>query len=237
MEKLKAFTIYELYFLASAFDCQILFGLPNLKDLHIIPNETWNQVRESLQAKKILDDSFSLIEEGFFVISMLEEYCNTVSLTVMNNFLIASCDNKDYSIIISQNKDQEYYIFKIDFVMMIHFLSDKLPLYINRIPLEEEKSFLKKELILTDELKEIFISNDALIMQYYPFQELKKNKNLRNDSWVFAIYNNKIYGLDMHKEKVYYFSQYYFLERIYTWMNIPFKKKEENKENDKWKFF
>lgn len=232
MDTLKSFSIHELYFLASAFDCQSLVGLPDLQKLHIEPNETWKTVRASLIEKHLLDSDGKLTKEGAIVISMLEEYATASSLTIINNFFITSCENKDYSIIISLNKDNEYFVIKVDFVMMLQFLSEKIPSYALRTPDEEEKTFLKNEIILSDELKEEFGSDSALFVQHYPLAKLKKDKNIQYDSWIFSIHDNKIFGLDVHKQISYWFSQYYFFERIYTWLNIPFKKKEGSQEYD-----
>lgn len=241
MDMLKSFSLHELYFLTSAFDCQSLFALPELQKLHIVPDETWKSVRESLIEKKLLDEDGKLTKEGSIVISMLEEYSQTDSLTIMNNFLIAACENKDYSIVISLNKEDKYFVFKIDFVMMLQFLSEKIPSYTHRIPNEEEKTFLKKEVTLTSELKKIFTLDSALFVQHYPIAELKTDKNVGHDSWIFSIHDNSIFALDVHKETAYLFSQYYLFERLYTWLNIPFKKKEgsqehENSNNSQWHF-
>lgn len=240
MDTLKSFSIHELYFLSSAFDCQCIFGLPELQNLKIVPDETWKTVRSSLIEKELLDSDGKLTKEGAIVISMLEEYSKSDSLTIMNNFLIAACEDKDYSIVISLNKEDKYFVFKIDFVMMLQFLSEKIPSYAHRIPNEEEKTFLKKEVTLTDELKEIFVSDSALFVQHYPIKELKADKNIKYDSWIFSIHDNKIFALDVHKEIAFLFSQYYFFERIYTWLNIPFKKEgsqgHENSDSSQWHF-
>lgn len=232
MDTLKSFSIHELYFLASAFDCQTLVGLPDLQNLHIEPNETWKIVRDSLIEKHLLDSDGKLTKEGAIVISMLEEYATSSSLTIINNFFITSCKNKDYSIIISLNKDNEYFIIKVDFVMMLQFLSEKIPSYSLRVPDDVEKTFLKNEIALSEELKKVFGSDSALFVQHYPLTKLKQDKNTQYDSWIFSLHDNKIFGLDVHKQISYWFSQYYFFERIYTWLNIPFKNKEDSQEYD-----
>ncbi len=105
-------------------------------------------------------------------------------------------------------------------------LQDKLPL-VTRIPLEDEVDLLteRKQLTLISKLRPL-ASDQALMVQYYPLEQMCETRHaaLLTASYLYSLEEEgQLLGFDVNQEELYRFSQYYFLERLYSWLAVPFR--------------
>ena len=150
-------------------------------------------------------------------------------MVIVNNFYFMQCRDSNFSILIVDT-GQGYQLAKISPMSRLILLQEKLAL-VTRNPMEDEKSFLTEEKKMNSAIEDALASEQALMVQYYPLEQMSQTKHaeLLLASFLFVECNGELLGFDVKKEELYRFSQYYFLERLYTWLKIPFR--EEDFEN------
>lgn len=226
MERKDFFSIYELYFLLDAFDGKVLFGLPSREELIISSEQIWEEAREALIEKQVINDDNKFTEGGFLLVETLREYCEGSSLTIINNFYIMLSRDEDFSIVIIDDEDR-YQVLRISQLNCLKMIYEKIS-QIRRKPQEDEKTFLKKKVEMTDSLEKAFLSDDLIAINYFPLKEMAKSDNAKNLMLQFICTetNGQLFLYDIKEDQPYRYSQYYFLERIFTWLGIPFKEED-----------
>ena len=151
------------------------------------------------------------------------------TLIILNNFYFMHCRDSNFSILIIDT-GQGYQLAKISPMSRLLLLQDKLSL-VTRIPLEDEVDFLTERRQLTSAIETALASDKALMIQYYPLEQMSETRHsaLLVASYLFVEEGGELLGFDVNQEELYRFRQYYFLERLYSWLAIPFR--EEDFEN------
>lgn len=226
MEREDNFSIFELYFLLDAFQGKLLMGLPSRDELTISSESIWIDAKEALEAKQLVDEEGGLTEAGFVITEVLREYCTGHSLTVINNFYIMYSKETNSSVVIVDTL-QGYQLLKLTPLSLLAFLQEKLPLML-REPSDGEVDFLKKELALTEQLENALGQEDVVVIQHYPLKSMTESKHQKEllSQLLVTDYEGQLLGYDVQKDELYQLSQYYFLERLYTWLAIPFREED-----------
>lgn len=229
MSHKETFSIHELHYLIGAFDGELMPGLPTLDDIVTASEVIWTIAKEELEKKGLVNEDGSLTKAGFVIVETLKEYCLGRTLVILNNFYFMQCRDSNFSILIVDT-GQGYQLVKISPMSRLLLLQDKLPL-VTRIPLEDEVDFLTERKQLTPAIETALASDRALMVQYYPLEQMCETRHaaLLTASYLFVEEEGQLLGFDVNQEELYRFSQYYFLERLYSWLAIPFR--EEDFEN------
>ena len=204
-------------------------GLPTLDDIVTASELVWTIAKEALEKKGLVNEDGSLTKSGFVIVETLREYCLGTALIILNNFYFMQCRDSNFSILIIDT-GQGYQLAKISPMSRLLLLQDKLSL-VTRIPLEDEVDFLTERRQLTSDIETALASDRVLMVQYYPLEQMCETRHvaLLPASYLFVEEEGELLGFDVNQEKLYRFSQYYFLERLYSWLAIPFR--EEDFEN------
>lgn len=229
MSNKETFSIYELHYLIGAFDGELMPGLPTLDDIVTTSELVWTIAKEALEKKGLVNEDGSITKAGFVIVETLREYCLGRTLVILNNFYFMHCRDSNFSILIIDT-GQGYQLAKISPMSRLLLLQDKLSL-VTRIPLEDEVDFLTERRQLTSAIETASASDKALMIQYYPLEQMCETRHaaLLTASYLFVEEGGELLGFDVNQEELYRFSQYYFLERLYSWLAIPFR--EEDFEN------
>ena len=229
MSNKETFSIHELHYLIGAFDGELMPGLPTLDEIVTVSEMVWTMAKEALEKKGLVKEDGSLTESGFVIVETLREYCIGTTLVIVNNFYFMQCRDSNFSILIVDT-GQGYQLAKISPMSRLILLQEKLAL-VTRNPMEDEKSFLTEEKNMNSAIEAALASEQALMVQYFPLEQMSQTKHaeLLLASFLLVECNGELLGFDVKKEELYRFSQYYFLERLYTWLKIPFR--EEDFEN------
>ena len=229
MSNKETFSIHELHYLIGAFDGELIPGLPTLDDIVTASELVWTIAKEALEKKGLVNEDGSLTKSGFVIVETLREYCLGTALIILNNFYFMQCRDSNFSILIIDT-GQGYQLAKISPMSRLLLLQDKLSL-VTRIPLEDEVDFLTERRQLTSAIETALASDKALMIQYYPLEQMCETRHaaLLTASYLFVEEGGELLGFDVNQEELYRFSQYYFLERLYSWLAIPFR--EEDFEN------
>lgn len=226
MDRRDYFSIYELHFLLDAFGGTVMMGLPTREDLTISSENIWKLAKSDLEEKGLVDSDGGLTKAGFVITEVLREYCTGKSLTVINNYYIMTSINGEFSIMIIDTTDG-YQLVKLDSLILLKHLYEKTSL-IGREPKEDEKTFLMKEIELTETLKELLVSDKAILIQNFPLLEMTEIKDSEKliSQLLVVEEDGELLCFNIQSEKLFRYSQYYFLERLYTWLSIPFRKED-----------
>ena len=226
MERENYFSIFELYFLLDAFQGKLLMGLPSKEELTISSESIWTDAKEALEDKQLVDEDGRLTEAGFVVTEVLREYCMGHSLTIINNFYIMYSKETNSSVVIVDTL-QGYQLLKLTPLSLLVFLQEKLPLMLGE-PSDGEASFLKQELVLTEQLEGALSQEDVVVIQHYPLKSMTESKHQKEllSQLLVTDYEGRLLGYDVQKDELFQYSQYYFLERLYTWLAIPFREED-----------
>ena len=229
MSNKEIFSIHELHYLIGAFDGELMPGLPTLDDIVTASELVWTIAKEALEKKGLVNEDGSLTKSGFTIVEALREYCLGITLVILNNFYFMHCRDSDFSILIIDT-GQGYQLAKISPMSRLLLLQDKLSL-VTRISLEDEVDFLTERRQLTSDIETALASDQVLMVQYYPLEQMCETRHaaLLSASYLFVEEGGELLGFDVNQEELYRFSQYYFLERLYNWLSIPFR--EEDFEN------
>ncbi|MBY5005638.1 DUF5081 family protein [Streptococcus suis] len=221
------FSIYELYYLIGAFDGDTLLGLPGLDELSLPSEAVWEIAHESLKAKGLVGDDDDLTKAGFAVVETLKDYCTGYSLTVINNAYVMLTGNHGESVILIDSQEG-YQLLRLGPLARLAFFQEKLPSLFLREPQADERHFLTKEEALSSAIEAKLAGDDTVVIQHYPLRQMLESKH-RDDlvvSWLFREIDGHLYGFETSKQVLQRFSQYYFLERCYTWLAIPFREED-----------
>lgn len=226
MEREDYFSIFELYFLLDAFQGKLLMGLPRREELTISSEAIWTEAKEALQVKGLVDEEGHLTQSGFVITEVLREYCSGHSLTILNNAYIMWSEETNRSILIVDTL-QGYQLLTLSPLGLLAFLQDKLPLLL-REPSCDEASFLTKELSLTRELETALSQDDVLVLHHYPLKAMSESKHQKEhlSQLLVTAYEGQLLVYDVQKAELCQYSQYYFLERLYRWLSIPFREED-----------
>ena len=229
MSHKETFSIHELHYLIGAFDGELMPGLPTLDDIVTASELIWTIAKEDLEKKGLVNEDGSLTKAGFVIVETLREYCLGRTLVILHNFYFMQCRDSNFSILIVDT-GQGYQLVKISPMSRLLLLQDKLPL-VTRLPLEDEVDFLTERKQLTPDIETALASDQVLMVQYYPLEQMCETRHaeLLAASYLFVEEEGQLLGFDVNQEELYRFSQYYFLERLYSWLAIPFR--EEDFEN------
>lgn len=86
---------------------------------------------------------------------------------------------------------------------------------------------MKKEVELTEAFERILIGHDVVVLQHYPLSSLSDSQYSDEFSQLLLVeYEGELFGYDVKQGELFQYSQYYFLERIYTWLSIPFREED-----------
>ena len=223
MDRQDYFSLHELYYLIGAFDGDTLIGLPSLKE-QTVPNQSvWDETKNALIEKELLTESGQLTEAGFVIVEVLKEYCLGRSLTIINNFYLMLSRDKQSTILIVDS-GQGYRLAKLTALVPLKLIQEKIPLTL-RQPLDDEQGFLTLDMSLTPEMEAALVSDQTLVIQHYPLLAMLETRHREElkDQWLFTEWEGQLLGYDVSKKVLLRFSQYYFLERLYTWLGIPFR--------------
>ena len=226
MKRTDYFSIYELYLLLDAFQGELLIGLPTREDCFITSENIWQAAKLALTEKGLLHSDGSLTKSGFVITEVLREYCMGQSLTIINNcYIMLSAESPMSTVIIDTLAG--YQLLQLSPLSLLAFLQEKLPLFL-REPNPNEQNFLKQVTPLTDSIKIALTSKQALVIHYYPIKLMAQSKHQKDwASQLVVVENNRtLYGYEIHGEQLFLYSQYYFLEKLYTWLAIPFKQED-----------
>lgn len=226
MTDMSCFSLHELYYLIDSFGGDTLIGLPSLSDLPIPEDDIWETTQDSLVTKGILTSEGDLTSDGFVVVEVLRAYCTGQSLTVINNCYIMFTGEGRVSVMIVDTSEG-YQLLRLGAVSLLAFIQEKLPLTL-REPLADEKTFLTSPLALNERIEVALVADDSLVIQHYPLSDMVVSQYRQElySSWLFQEIGNELIGFNVSNQEAFRFSQYYFLERLYTWLGIPFREEE-----------
>lgn len=227
MSKNDYFSIHELYYLISAFDGDTIIGLPRLEDLPLPSEDIWDITKQSLVEKSFITEEGDLTKSGFVVVNVLKDYCTGHHLTIINNFFIMLVGKKRDSVLLVLS-DKGYQIRSLGPIGRLQLLQEKLPLVL-REPLTDEKEFLRREYVRNALAEEALANEETLVVQHYPLKEMLDSSQKKSlvESWLFGkADNDELLGFDVNKKVLYRYSQYCFLERLCTWLAIPFREED-----------
>lgn len=227
MSKNDYFSIYELYYLIGAFDGDTIIGLPRLEDLPLPGEDIWDVTKQALVEKGFVTDEGQLTKSGFVVVNVLKDYCTGHHLTIINNLFIMLVGKKRESVLLVLS-DKGYQIRSLGPIGRLQLLQEKLPLVL-REPLSDEKDFLRKECLRDVLAEEALANEETLVVQHYPLQEMLKSPQQKSliESWLFGkAENDELLAFDVRNKVLYRYSQYCFLERLCTWLAIPFREED-----------
>lgn len=81
------FTAEELLLLASAFDCRMLFGLPDRQLLVMKNKQGFEEAKQGLVDKNIMDVEGKLTKDGFTLVQFLEQYASSDRYIRLDNLM------------------------------------------------------------------------------------------------------------------------------------------------------
>lgn len=226
MKRTDYFSIYELYFLLDAFQGEILLGLPSREELTISSEKIWETAKEALVSKGLLNGEGQLTQSGFVITEVLREYCLGESLTVINNSYIMRSSLSTSSIMIVDGTEG-YQVLKLSPLSLLAFLQEKSMMLLREAPIGET-SFLKKALPLTEEMEKMLSSDKTMVIQYFPVKQMtasRHSKDLMKQLFVVESGDNLLV-YHVQEKQAFHYSQYYFLEQLYSWLGIPFRKED-----------
>lgn len=227
MERQDYFSIHELYYLISAFDGTLIMGLPALEELPLPSDSIWEDTHQALQDKGFVDETGHMTEPGFVLVETLRDYCTGHALTVINNVYLMHTGEDRETVVLVQSKEG-YQLLRVGPFARLAFFQEKLPELFLREPSEGDDSFLTTPLELTEEIESALAQPDTLVVQHFPLAQMKlsKHREALVVSWLFRVENQQLLGYDVTSKTLQLFSQYYFLERLYSWLAIPFREEE-----------
>ena len=226
MDRQDYFSLHELYYLMGAFDGTTLIGLPSLEQVSLPRRTIWEDTKEALTAKGLLEEDGQLTDAGFVLVEVLKEYCLGQSLTIINNFYLMLSRDRQSTILIVDTA-QGYQLARLSALGPLKLIQEKIPMTL-REPLDDETSFLSLEMTLIPEIETVLASDQTLVVQHYPLLamlETQHRKELK-EQWFFAEWEGQLLGYNAAQKTLFRFSQYYFLERLYTWLGIPFREED-----------
>ena len=209
----------ELLLLAQAFDCQLLFGLPDKQLLLIKNRQGFEEAKQSLVEKNIMTTENKLTKEGAMVIHLLEQYATSDRYIRLDN-LMTGFGKDNHLITIKWREEGKFQIYVHQDLAFLKRIMEGYPLF-NREPLKEDTTYLKKPAQLKD-IEEYFEKGKPTI-QLECFTIDYNKKTTTSEQWMFFENNGKLHGIDVNHEASYYLSQYFLVKKIYDFYRFPYK--------------
>lgn len=227
------FHITEIYLLASAFESEMLFGLPDKKTLHLLGGEVDKVAHQALVKKEILTEEGKITKGGAYVIRALEFYYLSKKYVRINNLMFGFREaDEDEVIMLVEVEDGKYYrLHVISKALVLKLLIDRFP-FILREPEKEEKDFLKKELSTQhrDELGDLEIGEEFMNLEFFHTGESPQAEDNPKfyQQWFALPHDKKLIMIDPMKDIYYHASQYWFLKILFDEMDFPYKEATPN---------
>lgn len=229
MDRQDYFSLHELYYLIGAFEGTVLVGLPSLDHIALPSRTIWEETKEALTIKGLLKEDGQLTDAGFVIVEILKEYYYGESLTIINNFYLMLSKDRQSTVLIV-DAGEGYQLARLSTLGPLKLIQEKIPMTL-REPLSDESTFLSLEMRLSPDIEAALSSGETLVVQYYPILtmlETQQRESLR-EQWLFTEWAGQLLGYNASKKQLFRFSQYYFLERLYSWLGIPFREEDFDK--------
>lgn len=226
------FTAPELYLLAAAFGGEVLFGLQEKAIYQLKGDGAFQEAYQRLIDKEILTTEGKITRGGAFIIQAVELYHQSKKYVRINNIMFAFQEkNQDELILLIEKEESEQYQLRVlSKAIVLKMLSDEIPLIL-REPKEEEKSFLKQELLHQErrEIEEYEPEKMFMNLELFHLEEEPKDKTNSKyyQQWFIFTKDEKLIMLDIVNKNYYHASQYWFLKILFDEMDFPYKRSEE----------
>ncbi|MEH7272503.1 DUF5081 family protein [Neobacillus vireti] len=222
------FTTPELYLLAAAFGCNVLFGLPEKEIYQLKGDEVFKEAYKQLKEKGILTPEGKITKPGAIIIQAVELYHQSEKYVRINNLMVAFREKEhDEVIVLVELEEQGHYQLRvISKAVLLIILSEHFPLVL-REPEEKEKSFLKMELSHQErrETQEFESEKSLMNLEFFHLKVEPKNKFNANyyQQWLVFTKDEKLIMVDTVNKKYYHASQYWFLKVLFDELDFPYK--------------
>ncbi|WP_077310001.1 DUF5081 family protein [Terribacillus halophilus] len=225
-----SFHVTELYLLASAFDAEALFGLPDKKAYQLQGEEPWREAHERLIKKGIFTSEGKMTKDGIVIIQSLYEYFFSQKYVRINNLMFAFREKEaDEVIILAETEAGSYRLYVMAKALVLKLLGEKVPL-INREPLEGELNFLRRELTEVDkeEINQLEASEDMVNIELFHPRVKPQSASNPNyyQQWIALTKAEKLVMIDTYKKQYYQASQHWFLKLLFDALDFPYRQKE-----------
>lgn len=213
------FTAEELLLLASAFDCRLLFGLPDRQLLVMKNQQGFEEAKQGLVDKNIMDVEGKLTKDGFTLVQVLEQYASSDRYIRLDN-LMTGFGKDEHLITIKWLEEGKLQLFVHQNIAFLKRIMEGYPLF-NREPLQEDTSYLKRQ-IQMEETEEYFESGNPTV-QLECFTINYEEQSATAEQWMFFENNGQLQGIDIENNIVYQLSQYFLVKKIYDFYRFPYK--------------
>ncbi|MFC4620335.1 DUF5081 family protein [Camelliibacillus cellulosilyticus] len=213
------FTVPELYLLASAFEGNVLFGLPDKSIYQLRGEFIFEEAKERLMDKGILGVDGDLTKAGASVIQALETYHHSQKYVRINNLMFAffESDHNRIVALVEIQKQRAYQLRVLPKVKVFDALCQAFP-FILREPKEEEKTFLVEALTYHEkQVAKAF--KPQQVMNLESFRD--RNDSNAYGQWLFFM-ADRLISVDIVHKKYYRASQYAFLKLLFDEMSFPY---------------
>ncbi|RIJ63133.1 DUF5081 family protein [Rummeliibacillus sp. TYF005] len=213
------YTAEELLLLASAFKCQMLFGLPDRQLLVMRHPQGFDEAKQSLIDKEIMTVDGNLTTNGGMVIQLLEQYAISNRYIRLDN-LMTGFGTNNHLITIKWREDGKFQLYVHQDIAFLKRIMEGYPLF-NREPLPEDTTYLKK-IIRQNDVEEYFEQEKSTVqLECFKIDYEKKTTSI--EQWIFFENNGKLQGIDVNQENTYQLSQYFLVKKIYDFYRFPYK--------------
>ena len=213
------YTAEELLLLASAFDCKMLFGLPDRQLLVMKNRQGFEEAKKSLIDKKLMTSDEKLTKDGAIVISLLEQYASSNRYIRLDN-LMTGFGQDEHLITIKWREDGDFQLFVHQDIAFLKRIMEGYPLF-KREPLPEDTTYLKKSIGVNDVKNYLEKDEPTVQLECFTINYIEKTTSV--EQWMFFEKNGKLQGIDVNNEIAYQLSQYFLVKKIYDFYRFPYK--------------
>lgn len=226
------FHVAELYLLASIFNAEVLFGLPDKKVYQLRGEDPFKRAHQGLIDKGILTKDGKMTKNGVVIIKTLKDYFLSEKYVRINNLMFAFRKKEDQEVIILVEKEEEtnYQLYVVAKPLVLKMLMEKLAIF-RREPMENEKSFLQKELSLQEqiEVEEMDPDQSMINLEFFHLDkepQTSKNRDYYQQWFSLIDQNDRLIMVNTQEKKYYHASQYWFLKKVFDELDFPYQQKE-----------
>lgn len=222
------FTVPELYLLAAAFEGNVLFGLPEKQIYQLRGEEVFKAAHQRLVEKEIITPEGKITHGGAIAIKAVELYYQSEKYVRINNLMFAfqEQDEDELLVLVELEEGEQYQLRVISKAIVLKKLIEDFP-FILREPVEEEKTFLKKELSHQErrETESFELEQSLMNLEFFHLKEEPRHENNSNyyQQWLVFVKDEKLIMVDTVQRKYYHASQYWFLQMLFDEMDFPYK--------------
>ncbi|WP_099223944.1 DUF5081 family protein [Listeria costaricensis] len=222
------FSPAELYLLVAPFDLNHIFGVPDKMIYKLKGSEHFEAAYEELKQKNILTQEDTLTDGGGIVMETLRSYCQSSKYVRLNQLMFAFPKDADNEVIVLAEikADQEYRIERLNKIYALALIRKLFPI-IEREPLEDETSFMQRELTNAERRKALeidpgknFISMEFFHLEKEPHETT--NHEFYQQYLAFAM-DEWLIQTDVMTEDYYRISQYALMKQLFDEMEFPYK--------------